>query len=394
MKNKELVEIFNRLADALEFKGENPFRVNAYRKAARVLDELVEDVEILNQEDRLKNLPGIGEGLAKKIDEYLKTGKMRKYEEAIKGIPASLLDLLNIQNVGPKTLAQAYKKLRVKNLDDLKKVISNGRLARLPQMGEKKVENIKRGIEIYEQNQMRLSIFEAMNITNDVIAYLKKSKDLIALEPAGSLRRWKETVGDIDILVSSKKGPAVVEYFVNYPQTIRVLAQGDTKGSIVVKGGRQVDIRIVPPDSYGSALQYFTGSKAHNIKLRDIAKARGLKLNEYGLFRILKKGEKKIAGQDEAEVYRALGLAFIPPELREDRGEIELAQKNELPQLIKLEEIMGDLQVHSVYSDGTASLEAIADYARRLGYKYILISDHSKSARYAHGLDEERFLKE
>ncbi|MGB9720856.1 MAG: DNA polymerase/3'-5' exonuclease PolX [bacterium] len=389
-KNKDIADIFNQIADALEFKGENVFRVVAYRKAARILEELTEDVEELAKTDRLKNLPGIGEGMAKKIEEYLKTGKMQKYLEATKGIPPMLLELLNIQNLGPKTLALANKHLGVKNLQDLKKVIENGSLAKLPQMGEKKVENIRKGIELYEQSHERLSIAVAESIASSVVEYLKKNAPVLEISPAGSLRRWKETIGDIDILVTGKDHKKIVDVFTKYPEAEQVISAGETKSSILVQDGVQVDIRIVDQKSYGAALQYFTGSKAHNVRLRGIAVDKKWKLNEYGLF----EGNKTIAGEDEKEIYKKLGLQWIPPEMREDRGEVELALKNELPGLVQLSDIKGDLQMHSIYSDSSATIEQLALTAQNMGYEYILITDHSRSARYAHGLEIERLYKQ
>uniref|UniRef100_A0A7V0Z417 DNA polymerase beta n=1 Tax=candidate division WOR-3 bacterium TaxID=2052148 RepID=A0A7V0Z417_UNCW3 len=389
-KNKEIASIFNQIADALEYKGENVFRVVAYRKAARILEELTEDVEELLKTDKLKDLPGIGEGMAKKIEEYLKTGKMQKYIEATKGIPPTLLELLNIQNLGPKTLALANKHLGVKNLQDLKKVIEDGSLAKLPQMGEKKVENIKKGIELYERSHERLSIAVAESIASGVIEYLKNNAPVSQISPAGSLRRWKETIGDIDILVTGKDHKKIVEVFTHYPEAEQVISAGETKSSILVQGGVQVDIRIVDKKSYGAALQYFTGSKAHNVKLRGIAVDKKWKLNEYGLF----EGERVIAGENEEGVYKKLGLQWIPPELREDRGEVELALKNELPRLLELSDIKGDLQMHSIYSDSSATIEELALTAQKLGYEYILITDHSRSAKYAHGLEIERLFKQ
>ncbi len=390
MKNKELAQIFNRIADALEYKGKNVFRVVAYRKAARVLDDLVEDIETLNKEGRLGELPGIGEGIAKKIDEYLQTGKMKKYEEVIKGIPDTLLDMLNIQNLGPKTLALTHKKLGVKNLRDLKNVIANGRLAKLPQMGEKKVENIRKGIELFERAHERLSIAVAEKVASEIVEYLNEHADIEHISPAGSLRRWKETIGDIDILTTGRDGAGIISTFTKFPRTERILAAGETKGSIIVEGGVQVDLRIVAPKSYGAALQYFTGSKAHNIRLRNIAKSKGLKLSEYGIF----KAKKVVAGKTEQEIYKILGLSYVPPELREDRGEVEVAQKKKLPKLVDMKDIKGDLQMHSTYSDSTATMRELADFAEKLGYEYILISDHSRSAKYAHGLEPKRLYKQ
>ncbi|UCF71580.1 MAG: DNA polymerase/3'-5' exonuclease PolX [candidate division WOR-3 bacterium] len=390
MKNKELARIFDRIADALEFKGEMVFRVLAYRKAARVLDDLVEDVEVLNREDRLADVSGIGAGIARKIAEYLETGKMQKYIEVTKGIPESLLNMLDIQNLGPKTLALANKELGVETLVDLKKAIRSGKLAELPRMGEKKAENIRKGIELYEKGHERLSIAVAERVANDVIGYMQQKAAIKDISAAGSLRRWKETIGDVDILVTGRNGSKIVRIFTEFPGTERVLASGDTKGSIVVEGGVQVDLRIVQPKSYGAALQYFTGSKAHNVRCRNIARTKGMKLSEYGLF----KGKRMVAGKTEAEIYKMLGLGYIPPELREDRGEIEAAFKKKLPRLVELKDIKGDLQMHSVYSDSDATIAALVGAAERLRYDYILITDHSKSAAYAHGLEFDRLKKQ
>ncbi len=390
MKNKELSRIFNRIADALELRGEIGFRIIAYRKAARILDDLVEDVEVLHREGKIADLPGIGAGIAKKITEYLETGKMKKYREVTKGIPDTLLNMLDIQNLGPKTLSLAHKKLGVKTLKDLKKVIANGKLAKLPQMGDKKVENIKKGIEFYERGHERLSIAVAEQVASEIVAYLKQKAKIQNISPAGSLRRWKETIGDVDILATGKQGAKIVQTFKKFPKTERVLAAGETKGSIIVEGGVQVDLRIVAPKSYGAALQYFTGSKAHNVSCRNIARSKGMKLSEYGLFR----GRKTVAGKTEQEVYKALGLAYVAPELREDRGEIEAARKNKLPKLLELKQIKGDLQMHSRYSDSSATIAQLANEAEKLGYSYILITDHSRSAKYAHGLEVERLKRQ
>lgn len=382
--------MFNRIADALEFNDENVFRVIAYRKAARVLDELTEDVEVLHNKGKLESLQGIGRAITDKIIEYLTTGTMKKYDEVTQALPGDLLDMLDIQNLGPKTLALAHKTLGVANIDDLKAVIKNGRLVELRNMGEKKVENIKKGIELYERSRQRLSIARAETVASEVIAYLKKSKHVKDISSAGSLRRWQETIGDIDILVTGSRGQDIITYFTTFPGTKRILAAGDTKGSIIVTGDVQVDVRIVPPGSYGAALQYFTGSQAHNIHLRNLAKAKGMKLSEYGMF----KGDRKVAGRSEKRVYTILGLTFIPPELREDRGEVEAAKKNRLPRIVEPGDIKGDLQMHSTYSDGEAGIRDLMRAAQKLKYRYILITDHSRSAHYAHGLDLKTLKKQ
>jgi len=393
MKNKELASIFGRIGDALEIKGETGFKIIAYRKAARILEDLTEDIETVAKEKRLEKISGIGSGIAKKIEEYLKTGQMQKHKEALSEIPERLLELLDIQNMGAKTIHLAYKELGVKNLDELKRVIKDGSLAKLYGLGEKKVENIKKGIEIYEQAQERIPIYEAMNIVEEVIAYLKKVSGIGRLSPAGSLRRMKETVGDIDLLATGKNGAQIIHYFTQFPGVSRVLAAGETKGSAMIsteKGERQVDLRIVNESEYGAALQYFTGSKAHNIKLRAMARSKGLKISEYGVFR----DKEKIAGFNEKEVYETLDLPLISPELREDRGEIELALKNKLPRIVDYFDIKGDLHVHSNYSDGSLPIKELAKLARAMNYEYIAICDHSQSAKYAHGLTPERLKKQ
>jgi len=383
-KNQEIADIFDRIADALELKGDNSFRISAYRKASRILREYPQDIEDVWEKGEIQKIPGIGKGMAEKIEEYLKTGKMQKYEEVIKDIPEGLLHLLEIPNLGPKTLNLAYTKLGVKNLNDLEKVIKNGELAKLFGMGEKKVENIKKGIELYKQGKERIPIGIAFPIVEEIINQLKKYVDKI--EPAGSLRRMKETIGDIDILATGKNNIEIIEKFITLPIVKEVLAKGDTKASIIVKTNNlQVDLRVVESSSFGSALQYFTGSKPHNIKLRGLAKDKGLKISEYGVF----KEEKKIAGKTEEEVYKVLGLTWIPPELREDRGEIEAVINNKLPILIEEKDIKGDLHVHSKYSDGVETIEEIAIIGKKLGYEYIGITDHSKTSKIAGGLDED-----
>jgi DNA polymerase (family 10) len=392
-KNKELAAIFSRIADAMEIKGETGFKVTAYRKVSRILEDLTEDIEIVAKKDQLQSLTGIGSGIAQKIEEYLHTGKMKKYQEVLSGIPESLLNLINIQGLGAKTIHLAYKELGVKNLNDLKKTIQDSSLARLHGMGGKKVENIKKGIKIYEHAQERIPIFEAVTVAGEVTEYLKKSPHITRISSAGSLRRMRETVGDIDILATGKEGEKILAYFASMPGVQRVLASGRTKASVFISVGkieRQVDLRVVDETSYGAALQYFTGSMAHNIKIRRLAREKGLKVSEYGVF----KDKDKIAGADEEEVYKALGLSFIPPEMREDRGEIGLSLEGRLPQVVGYNDIKGDLHVHSQYSDGIMTIKEIADTAREIGYEYIAVCDHSQSVRYANGLTPERLSQQ
>lgn len=393
MKNKEIAARLDRIADALEIKGEIGFKVIAYRKAARVLADMTDDIEILAAEGRLQQIPGIGSGIARKIDEYLKTGDMKKYREALAGIPEGLLEFLEIQGLGGKTIHLMHEELGLRDLEDLKRAVADGSLAGLRGMGDKKVENIRRGIESRERVRERVTIYEASLIADELIAYLKKTRLVSRVSAAGSLRRMKETVGDIDILAAGKSGAEIIRRFAEFPGTLRVLAQGETKGSIVVRiegTERQADLRIVAESEYGSALRYFTGSKAHNIKLRGLAKERGLKISEYGVFR----GDRKIAGREEEDVYEALGLPWMAPEMREDRGEIELAARNALPVIVGAGDIRGDLHVHTRASDGNQEIPELVELAGRLGYSYIAVCDHSQSVKYAGGLSPERLKKQ
>lgn len=381
MKNQEIAEIFERLADILEFKGDNMFRINSYRKAARAIKDLTEDVEVLAKEDRLQKIPGIGSGMAEKINQYLTKGKIAKYEEVIKDVPEGLIKMLEIPSMGPKTVALIYEKLGIKNISELEKAIKSEKLRGLPSMGKKKEENMLRGIRLLKEAGKRILLGIALPIVEELVDKLK-TKGLTMVSPAGSLRRMKESVGDIDILVGAKNGGEIIKDFVSQPEVREILASGDTKGSVIVSGGIQVDIRVVNPKSFGAALQYFTGSKAHNIHLREIAKHKGLKINEYGVF----KGAKKAGGAKEEDIYKVLGLPWIPPVLREDRGEIDAAGSDKLPELVTINDIKGDLHIHSEWSDGAARIEDIARAAKAIGYKYILISDHSQSTRIAGGL--------
>jgi len=392
VKNREIAAVFARIADALDIKGEPAFKVLAYRRAARVLDELGEDVAVLAGEGRLCDIDGVGEGLAKKIQEYLETGRMAKAEEAEQGLPPGLFELLQVPGLGAKTVGLAFHELGVSGLDDLRRVIADGSLAALKGMGEKKAENILKGIATREKGRERLLLAEAAEIAAEAVAELKRAAAAARIEPAGSLRRMRETIGDIDILAAAENGAALIAALTGWKRVRRVLAAGDTKASVLIEareGERQIDLRIVAPKSFGAALQYFTGSKAHNVKLRGLAKDGGLKVNEYGVFR----GARMIAGRREEDVYKALGLPWIPPELREDRGEIEAAGAGRLPVLIEPSDVKGDLHCHTRASDGRLSLEELVGLARFMGYEYVAVCDHSRSAAYAGGLTPER-LKE
>ncbi len=385
-----MADLFNKMADILEFKGENPFKISAYRKAARILGDLTQDIEEIAKKGELKKIPGIGDGMAQKVEEYLKTGKVAKFEEIRRGVSDELIAMMEIPGMGPKTLSLIYKERGIKNLSELEKALENGSLIDLPGMGEKKAENIKRGIQLLKQSKGRMSLGMAFPVAKRIVEALREATGSKKIEWAGSLRRMKENIGDIDILATGPKHEKIIEAFTHLPEVREVLASGETKASVIVEGGLQIDLRVVDEDSYGAALQYFTGSKAHNIHLRGIAKGKGIKINEYGVF----KGEKKIGGREEEDVYKALGMVWIEPELREDRGEIEAAQKRSLPLLVKESDIKGDLHLHSKWSDGTSSIEEIAQAAQKRGYQYVAICDHSKSLKITHGLDESRLMKQ
>ncbi len=390
MINQEIADIFSQIADMLELKGENVFKINAFRKAIRVLKDLQKDLDEIRNDGGLSKLPGIGDAFVKKIEEYLDNGQIKKYEELKKEIPAGLLELLNIQHLGPKTLALIHRELSVNNLADLAKVIDNGQMAKLPGLGEKKTANIASSLKFYTSAQDRMPLGTAMPIAEEIIAYLREKADIQNISFAGSLRRMKETAGDIDILVSTEANKKITETFVSMPMIKDVIAKGTTKTSVRLKSNIQVDLRVVDDVVFGSALQYFTGSQAHNVKLRGLAKKKSLKINEYGIF----KNDKKIGGQSEEDIYQQLGLSFVPPEMREDRGEVESAAEGTLPQLVEFGDIRGELHVHSNYSDGHSTIKEMAEKAQKMGYSYLAICDHSKSANYANGLSVERLKQQ
>lgn len=394
-KNKvdatKVASIFKEMADLLSIKGENPFRVRAYEKAAGALEHLPGDLENLYNQDKLKDIPGIGKGMLEKIATILNTGKLPAYEELKSEMPEGARELLFISEVGPKTIKLLYERAGVRNIKDLEASIKSGKLRDLPSMGAKTEENILRGIKFYRTSKARILLGRAQPLVEEVIAELKNkaSSWIERISPAGSLRRSKETIGDIDILVSSTNSGPIMNIFTQLSFVKEILAKGETKSSILTTQGLQMDLRVVLPDSFGAALQYFTGSKSHNINLRERAIKRGLKINEYGVF--TQKG-KKIAGRNEEEVYASLGLPLIPPELREDRGEIEAAEKGKLPSLLREEEIKGDLHIHTKMSDGVNTIEELVEKAKSKGYEYIAITDHSFSLRVGRGLSIETLL--
>ncbi|MBM4040092.1 MAG: PHP domain-containing protein, partial [Planctomycetes bacterium] len=390
MKNAEIAGIFDRMADILEVLNENPFRVRSYRKASEVVGDQAEDIAALAQSGRLGELPGIGTAFVEKITEFLAEGKVTAYEELKAKVPEGVVEMLRVPGLGPKTAGLFWKKANVTSVAELSKAIDDGRLVGLPGIGEKKLENLKKGIATYLGGQGRVLLGVALPVAEEISALLAKVAGVSQVLPAGSMRRRRETIGDVDILVASELGKEVVAAFVRLPMVKDVLAAGDTKGSVRVEGGLQVDVRVVPPDSFGAAAQYFTGSKAHNIRLRDLAIGKGLKLNEYGVFR----GDTRLAGTTEEEVYAALGLPWVPPELREDRGEVEAALEGKLPKLIEEGDIRGDLQMHSTASDGAASIEEMARACIALGYQYMAITDHSQSLKIANGLTPARLREQ
>ncbi len=391
MRNKEIAEIFYQIADLLEIKGELEFKVRAYRRAAQRIETLEEDIEELCRKGKLRSIPGIGESIASKIKELIETGRLEYLEKLKREVPEDLIKLMDIPGVGPKKALVLYKKLGITTVEQLRDACKKGRLRHLEGFGELTERNILRGIEMLERSKDRFLINVAYENGYRLVEYLKKNKDVLSISIAGSLRRMKETIGDIDILVSSLNPDSIMEDFVRYPDVKIVLAKGSKKSSVILRDGIQVDVRVVKPESFGAALQYFTGSKEHNIQIRNIAMKMGLKINEYGVFR--KDTEEYIAGRTEEEVYKAIGLDYIEPELRENRGEIELAQQGKLPKIVKYEEVKGDFHIHSTWSDGTASIEEIVRRAQELGYEFVGIADHSASLKVAHGLSEEDLLK-
>lgn len=394
-KNKELARIFERMADMLEFLGDNPYRISTYRRVAEVLSELGEDVEELVRTGKIYHIHGIGQSSIEKIMEYLRTGKVSAYEELRQKVPEDLLELLEVPGIGVKTLRLAYDRLKVRTKEDFINAVKSGKLAFLPGMGEKKIQNILRGLELWEKSKERMTLLEAYEIGRSILKHFEALKGLYEnIELAGSLRRRKETIGDIDILISAKKEnwPKLHQHFITYAGVKEVLLSGETKSSVILQEGRQVDLRTVEPHQWGTALQYFTGSKEHNVRLRDIAKAIGLKLSEYGLFK--SDTEERIGGSTEEEIYELLGMEWIPPELRENTGEIELAMQRALPRLVELKDIKGDFHMHSNWSDGLNTLEEMVEACYQLGYEYMVIGDHSQSARVANGLDPARYKEQ
>ena len=391
MKNQEIAKIFNDIADILEIKGDNPFRIRAYRRAAQNIDGFAGDIAETPEEE-LRKIPGIGHDLAEKIKEYVTTDHLEFYEELKKEVPHSLVEMLSVPSLGPKTVKMLFEKLKINNIDELEQLAKKGELKGRPGIQAKTEENILKGIAMIRRRTDRFPIGRVLPIAEDILKKLKDAAPVKEIALAGSLRRWKDTIKDIDMLATSRDPKKVMNVFTSLPHVKEVLMKGPTKSSIVTRENIQVDLRVVEEDSVGAALAYFTGSKAHNIRLREMAVKKGLKINEYGVFDV--KTNKKIGGKNEADIYKALGLLFIPPELREDTGEIEAAFERKLPELFELGDIKGDLHVHTKYSDGSHDIEELVDEARKRGYKYIAITDHSKGLGVARGMSIEKLLEQ
>ncbi len=389
MKNQGVARIFFGIADYLELQGVE-FKPSAYRRAARNIEGMSQDVEDLWREDRVGEIPGIGKALAAKIAEYLETGQVQAYEKLKAEVPEGLVEIMRIQGVGPKTTKLLYDRLDISTVEDLKKAAESGRLAGVKGLGPKKAENILRGIELREAYKRRAILGRALPIAEGLVAYLRARAPVNQIAVGGSLRRMRETIGDIDILATSKAPAEVMLAFVGMPEVQEVLLQGETKSSVILSDGMQADLRVLDTECYGAGLLYFTGSKDHNIKLRSLAISLGMRLNEYGVFR----GDEQVAGATEAEAYKALGLPYIEPELRQAQGEIEAAQRGELPDLITVADLRGDLHVHTNWSDGHDTLGAMVRAAQAKGYEYVGISDHSQSLTIAGGLKEEEVNEE
>lgn len=392
--NSDIAEIFNRTADYLDIKSENPFRIRAYRNAARIIGSLSKSVaDMVEHEEDLGRIPGIGRDLAGKIKEIVRTGTLPLLEELKQELSPELSALMEIPGLGPKRVKTLYDEMGIRSVDELRQAAEEGRVRTLAGFGAKTESTILEEIGKIKETKKggrRVKLAVAEQVVEPLVGYLRKSAGVKEIDVAGSYRRRRETVGDLDILAACGRACPVMDRFVDYEDVERVLSRGKTRSSVLFRNGLQVDLRVVPKTSYGAALLYFTGSKAHNIAVRKIAQKKKLKINEYGVFR----GKKRIAGRTEKDVYSQVGLPMIEPELREDRGEVEAAQEKRLPELVKLDTIRGDLHVHTTWSDGRSSLEEMAEAAKKLGYEYLAVSDHSKHVTVAHGLDAKRLSQQ
>lgn len=399
MDNPEIARILEEVADILEIQNANPFRIRAYRNATRTVETLTVPLRKWVQEDRpLTDLPGIGKEMANHIREMVETGTLGFRDELLAEVPRSLIELMRLPGLGPKKAKKIHDELRISSVEELEAAAKEGRIASLPGFGARSQEKILAGIEEYRLHGSRFLLTDAERFVEPLLAYLRETPEVERLEVAGSYRRRRETVGDIDLLAIASQPVPVMERFRAFPQVDKILMAGDTRSTIVLGSGLQVDLRVVPAECYGAALVYFTGSKEHNVKLRRRAVERGLRISEYGVFRVQARNQEEegefIAGREEADVYATVGLAWIPPELREDRGEIEAAAAGRLPHLIRVQDLRGDLHMHSTWSDGRNSIEEMVEACAARGYEYMVISDHSKSLAMTGGLDAYRLRQQ
>lgn len=405
--NTELADLFASFAALMQIKGENPFKAIAFSKVSRVLNELTIDLREAVENGTLQNIEGIGKSSQRIIEQYVREGKSDEFADIMSNTPPGLLEMLRIPGMGPKTVAQLWKERGIASVEQLSKAIDEGTLAGLKGLGAKKIESIKAGIALRATASQRIGLRDALEIAESLVVKLKTLPQVLEVQYAGSLRRRRETIGDLDLVCAAKSdadGEEIAKSFTQFPNVKSILGQGTTKASVVLGSGLQVDLRIVPRDNYGAALLYFTGSKDHNVKLRGLAQDKEMTLNEWGLYKLSQydKTEKEsgkppaikpVASKTEADVYEALGLDYVEPELREDRGEVELAAKHQLPKLITQADIRGDLHTHTTASDGTATIAEMAQAAAALGYEYLAITDHSKSSVIANGLNAQRLMK-
>ena len=392
MKNFEVAKILRNVSILLDMD-DVQFKPRAYEKAARSIEALEDEVEDIYEKGGikgLKDIPGVGESIAEKIEDLIKTGKLAYYEELLKKVPVDLNSLYGVEGMGPKTIKVLYQKLGVRTLEDLEKAAQAHKISELPHFKKKTEENILRGVEFAKKSRGRFILGFTLPLIRGIESNLRSLPDVKRAEAAGSVRRMKETIGDVDFLVVSDNPTKVADFFVSMPEVMQVIEKGTTKSAVKLKTGMNADIRILPEKSFGAAMQYFTGNKDHNVTMRKIAQKKGWKLSEYGLFQ----EEKQIAGETEEGVYEKLGLAWIPPELRENTGEIELAQKKELPNVIGYKDLKGDLQVHTTWTDGANSILDMAQQAKKIGLEYIVISDHTKTLAMTGGLDEKGLQKQ
>ena len=392
VRNLGIAKLFNEIADLLEIKDENVFKIRAYRRAAMNLESLTEEIEAVAGRRGLTEIAGIGKDLAAKIEQALETGGIEYLDELRKEIPRGVVELMEIPGVGPKTAKLLFETLHVDSVERLEALAQEGKLLGLPGIKQKTIDNILKGIQVVKRGRERMLLGRALPLAREIVQALEKLPQVRKISMAGSLRRMRETVRDFDLLITSAKPAKVMEAFFALPQVAEVLAHGETKATVRHREGVQMDLRVVEPECFGAALQYFTGSKEHNIRVRELASRKRLKVSEYGVFK--EATGKRLAGATEEEVYKAIGLPYIPPELREDAGEIEAALEGRLPNLLELDDLRGDLHAHTNWSDGHHELEALVEAAHRKGYEYIIVSDHSRSSTVAGGLSEEKLLEQ